>query len=89
MGDFQMVKSWTTQLFAVVIIASLTSPAQIQMILEWGPVIDVFAEALYERITLLSEFAFRLVRPRLLSDMRLNKFLSREITSPVSAGKTI
>jgi len=57
---------------------------QIQMILEWGPVIDVFGEALYERIHLLSEFAFGLVRPRLISDIKLNKLLGRDPRTPIA-----
>ncbi|MFN8790944.1 MAG: hypothetical protein ACK5Y2_05740 [Bdellovibrionales bacterium] len=57
---------------------------QLQMILEWGPVIDVFGEALYERIQLLSEFAFGLVRPRLISNVKLNKLLGRDLQTPVT-----
>jgi outer membrane protein assembly factor BamD (BamD/ComL family) len=62
----------------------LKSLTQLKVILEWGPVLDVFAESLFERISIESEFAWRVTHKQWLSDMQLNQILKQDSLTPIS-----
>ncbi|WII73586.1 outer membrane protein assembly factor BamD [Bdellovibrio sp. 22V] len=51
------------------------------VILKWGPVVEVFEEALYEMIQYHMELSWILTDKRLLSDFQLNEFLKRDYST--------
>lgn len=51
------------------------------VILKWGPVVEIFEEALYEMIQYHFQLSWILTNKNLLSDFKLNQFLKREFSA--------
>ncbi len=54
------------------------------IILKWGPVVEVFGEALYEMIKYHNELAWIIIDKNLLSDYKLNQFLKKDLLNTIS-----
>ncbi len=54
------------------------------IILKWGPIVEVFGEALYEMIKYHNELAWIISDKNLLSDYKLNQFLKKDLLNIIS-----
>ena len=54
------------------------------IILKWGPVVEVFGEAIYEMIKYHNELAWIISDKNLLSDYKLNQFLKKDLHNTIS-----
>lgn len=54
------------------------------MILKWGPVLNIFSEAIYKMIEVNLEFAWILNDPKLLPDYKVLKYLGREMNTKIT-----
>ncbi len=55
------------------------------IILQWGPVVKVFSEAMYEMTQYHFHLAWIISDKNILSDYKLNLFLQQEMSTPISA----
>lgn len=54
------------------------------MILQWGPILNIFPEAIYRMIEVNLEFSWILNDPKLLPDYKVLKFLGKEPTDKIT-----
>ena len=57
------------------------------IILKWGPVVEVFSEAMYEMTQYHFHLAWIISDKNLLSDYKLNLLLQKEMFTPISAAE--